>query len=156
MNTLSPELLSQLFSQESPDPFLTLLTLSHPAFSSDVRLVNNTVDIVSRGDTYMAFPFKIRLPVDDGETARDIALDLDNASLELIEEVRAVTTAIGVKFEMVLASMPDVVQISQPGLKLQNLSYTGTRITARVILDNFLDVAMPSERYEPTNFPGIF
>jgi hypothetical protein len=155
-NTLSPELLAEIFAQESGDPFLTLVTLSHPSFASDIRLVNNTVNITSRGNVFTAFPMKIRLPMDDGETQRDFALEMDNASLELIEEIRTVTTRISVKFEMILASLPDDVQMSQEDLAIVSLNYTARRISARIAMDSFLGVEITSEKYTYTNFPGIF
>jgi len=155
-NSLSPELLAQIFSQESGDPFLTLVTLSHDTFAQDIRLVNNSKDVVSRGNTFTAFPMKIRLPMDDGETARDFTIDFDNASLELIEEIRSVTTQIKVKLEMILASMPDVVQMEQPELSIITLSYNARGIRAGIVLDNFLSVEISSEKYGPGNFPGLF
>ncbi len=155
-NELSPELLAQIFSQESNDPFLTLVTLSHASFVSDITLVNNTRNITSRGVEFRAFPMKIRLPVDDGETARDFQIDFDNASLELIEEIRSVTTQISVKLEMILASMPDVVQMEQDELLIVSLTYTAQRITARINMDSFLNVSMTSEQYLPSQFPGLF
>ncbi len=155
-NTLSNEVLAQLFAQESNDPFLTLLTLSHPDFISDIFLVNNTVDITSRGQVYSALPMKIRVPTDDGETARSFQIDMDNAALTMMTAIRSVTTAISVKLEMILASMPDVVQISQEDLTIATITYTATSLTARIVLDGFLNVAMTSEQYVPKNFPGIF
>lgn len=155
-NALSPQLLAQLFAQESDDAFLVLLTMTHPSFSKPVRLVNNSVDVLSRDDTYEAFPFTIKLPTDDGETVPQFEINFDNVSLELIDEIRSVTDAIGVKLEMILGSMPDVVQMTQDDLKIQSVTYTATQIQAKVILDNFLNTDMTSERYIPLYFPGIF
>lgn len=156
MNTLTPALLSQLFSAESNDPFLTLVTLSHSTFVSDIRLVNNTVDIVSRGNTYLAFPVSIILPTDDGETSREVSIEFDNVSRELINELRTVTDSIDVKLEMVLASLPDEVQIELAELKIYTVAYTKTKVSAKLIVDNFLNTEMTSERYTTTNFPGLF
>lgn len=153
-NDISAELKAQLFAQESTDPFLTLVTLSNPGFIA--RLVNNSSDIMSNGFLFTAFPMKIRLPNDDGETIRDFQIEFDNASLGLIEQLRTVTTEIGVKIELILASMPDVVQITHEDLIVRSINYTGQRITARIALDNFLSSAMTSERYTPSNFPGMF
>lgn len=155
-NTLSPQLLDQIFAQNSDDPFLSLVTLTHDTFASPIRLVNNTKNITSRGNVYQAFPMKVRLPVDDGESARDFTIEFDNASLELIEEIRTVTSQIGIKLEMILASLPNVVQMEQADLKIVSLNYTATKITARVVLDSFLNVELTSEKYNPSNFPGIF
>ena len=155
-NQLSPELLLQLYNQESNDPFLTLLTLDHPTFVEPVRFVNNTENVISRGEVYNTFPFTITLPLDDGETARQITLDFDNIGLELIDKVRTVTDSINVKIEMVLYSIPDDIQFEVSELKISNISYTATKITATLFLDNFLSTEMTSEKYGPTNFPGLF
>jgi hypothetical protein len=155
-NQLSNELIAQLFSQESADPFLTLVTLTHQSFAQPIRLVNNTKDITSRGNVFGAFPMKIRLPIDDGETAKEFSIQFDNVSLELIDEIRSVTTRIGVKLEMILASMPDVVQMSQEDLFINSITYNARSINARLVLDSFLNTEMTSERYNPKNFPGIF
>lgn len=154
-NQLSNAMLAQLFAQESTDPFLILVTLTHASFPT-VYLVDNSVDIISRGNTYIAFPMKIRLSPDDGETAKDIAIEFDNVSLELINEIRQVTDPIGVKIEMILASMPDVVQMQVDELKIASLSYNSSKVSASLIMDSFLTTEMTSEKYTPTIFPGLF
>ena len=153
-NEISNELKKQIFSQESDDPFLTLVTLTHPFFTA--RLVNNSSDVISNGFTYVAFPMKLRMPIDDGESSRDFTIELDNVSLELITNLRSVTTSIGVKIELILASMPDIVQMSHDDLQIVSVSYNAKRISAKIVLDNFLTVGLTSERYNPSSFPGLF
>jgi len=152
---LSNKLLSELYGSESADPFLTLLTISHSSFA-DIRLVNNTVNITSRGNIFQAFPMKITLPPDDGTTARGAKLELDNVSLELITEIRTVTTPISAKLELILASDPDVVEIELAELKISNVQYNAQRITASLFLDDFLNTELTSEKYTPSLYPGIF
>lgn len=153
-NEISTELRRQLFKQESEDPFLTLVTLTNPSFTT--RLVNNSSDIVSRANTFIAFPMKITLPADDGQTARSFNIDIDNVSLDLIAGLRSVTGNIGVTIEMVLASMPDVVQMSFEDLSITHIGYNATKITATIAMDNFLSVAMTAETYSPNSYPGLF
>jgi len=155
VRSLSNNLLNQLYLQESNDPFLTLITLEHSSFTT-VRLVNNVENITSRGDVFDAFPVKITLPTDDGETLRQVALEFDNVSLELIEEIRSVTDLIDVKIEMVLASTPDIVEIDFSELKIKNITYNKTTIIANLFMDDFLNTELTSEKYTPTNFPGLF
>lgn len=153
--TISNALLAQLFAQESDDPFLVLLTISPPS-GSPFYLVNNTQPVVSRGMTFIPFPFKIRLPTDDGETARSFTVELDNVGLELIAPLRSFTQDIAVKLEMILASLPDDVQMVHEDLEIASISYNASTITANVISDNFLNSEFPGEKYQPTNFRGIF
>lgn len=158
MNTLSQDLLEEIFSQQSGDPFLTLVTLTHPDFPTPIRFVNNSVSIVSNGNTFLPFTFYIGLPVDDGETQREFTLDFDNTSLELIDEIRSVVgeVQIDVKFEMVLASNPNVVEMSFEELKILNVTYNRTRISCRLGIEDFLNTELSSEKYQPTNFRGLF
>lgn len=155
-NTLSNQLLAQIYAQESGDPFLTLLTLEHDSLATPIRLVNNIVDIESRGDTYSAFAFKTRLPADDGESKREVILELDNASLELIDELRSVDSPVSVKIELILASIPDTVQMSLENLEMSGISYSTKTIKATLRLDDFLNTALTSETYDPKTFPGLF
>jgi hypothetical protein len=155
-NQLSPALIAQLYAQESDDPFLLLSTLTHPSFSGPIRLVNNTENIVSNGETFVAFPMNIRLPADDGETVREVAMEFDNVSLELVDEFRAVTTPIEIRLDLVLASNPDYIQLSFTDLKLRNINYNKQRISAKLTLDSFLNIELTSEKYGPSNYPGLF
>ncbi len=133
-----------------------LVTLSHETFDSDIFLVNNTVNITSRGNLYLAFPMKITLPVDDGETAREVNITFDNVGLDLVESIRSITTPMSVVIDMVLASIPDQVQITLEDLKISNITYNKSTMSAKLFMDNFLDTSMNEEKYIPSLFPGIF
>ena len=154
MSSISNELKAQVFAQESTDPLLTLVTLSNQTFVA--RLVNNSVDFVHSGNTYTAFPMKIKTPVDDGETTKDFTLELDNVSLELVSQMRSVTGDIGVSIKLVLASMPEVIQMEYSELLIRSISYNANTISAKIILDSALAIQMTSEKYTPSNFPGMF
>ena len=152
---LSNKLLAELYEQFSDDPLLLLVELSHSSFST-LYLVNNTVDITSRGNSYIAFPMKITMSPDDGQSARNARIVFDNVSLELIDEIRSVTTPIDVKIEAVLASDPDIVEIDIGELKLANISYNAQSISASLVYDDFLNTELTSESYTPTFYPGLF
>lgn len=152
---LSNQLLSQLFAQESDDPFLMLIKLSHPSFD-DIFFVNNTEDIVSNGITYEAFPVMVTPAADDGESIREVQIEFDNASLELVEEIRTITDYIDVEIDMVLSANPDQIEITLGELKIKNIMYDGSSIKARLFMDDFLNTELSSEKYAPTNFPGMF
>jgi hypothetical protein len=148
-------MLNQLFAAQSDDPFLMLVEISHPSFAT-LYFVNNTVNITSRGQEYLAFPMEIGLPADNPESNREVSIAFDNASLELIEEIRSVTSPMDVKIEMILASDPDTVEIELGELKIRGLTYNKSRIEARLYMDDFLNTELSSEKYTPSNFPGIF
>ena len=99
---------------------------------------------------------EIRLPPDDGDSAREVSIEFDNVSLELIDELRSITDAIDVKIDMILASDPDSIQLSVEDLKMRSVTYTAQRVSARLFMDSFLNVEMTSEKYLPTLYPGLF
>lgn len=155
MQNLSTELREQLYGQTSGDPFLMLVSLTHDSFG-EILFVNDVVDIVSNGKTYSAFPIEIVLSPDDGESTREVSMKFDNVSLEIIGELRTVTTPIAVTIDMVLASDPDTVQLNIGELKLKSITYTAQTISAVLYMDDFLSTEMASEKYTPKTFPGIF
>ena len=154
-NQLSNPLLAEMFGQSSSDPYLMLVTLTHSSFSN-VYLVGNTVDVVSRGNTYIAFPMNIVLPSDDGEASREVTIDFDNVSLFLIAKLRSIVTPIICTIEMVLASDLDSVQTSIDDLKVRSITYTKQRVSAKLYMDSFLNVELTSEKYTPNSYPGLF
>lgn len=154
-NSLSNNLLEQIYGQYSDVPLLMLVTISHSSFDT-LYLVDNIEDQISRGNTFRAFPMRVRPPADDGETVREVAIDFDNVSLELIQELRSVTTPMDVTVEVVLANDPDFVQIEYRDLKMKAVSYDAQKISAKLYLDDFLSVGLTSEVYSPSNYPGLF
>jgi len=155
MRQLSNKMLAELYGQESTDPLLMLVTISHSSFDT-LYLVNNTVELVSRGNTYNPFPMKITPAPDDGETARTASIVFDNVSLELVDEIRSVVSPMDCKVEAVLASDPDTVEIDIGELKITNINYNKQTIRATLIFDDFLNTELTSEKYNPSNFPGVF
>ena len=156
MNTLSPAMLAEIFKPESGDCFLTLLTISHISLPSPIHLVNNTEDVVSNSITYSKFPFRINLPADDGESPGEVSLVLDNVSLELIGALRTITDPLDVNLKMILGSIPDDIQLELTDLKIGSINYDAQTISGKLYQDNFMSSSMTSERYQPTNFPGLF
>jgi len=152
---LTNKLLDELYNQESSDPLLMLVAISNPAFST-LYLVNNTVDIVSRGNTYIALPLKITPSADDGESNRTAKLELDNVSLEVIDEFRTVTDTMEVTIEAVLGSDPDIVEIEIGQLIISNINYNANSIVADLLFDDFLRTKLTSEDYTPFIYPGLF
>lgn len=155
MRSLTNNLLAQLYGERSDDPLLMLVTLTHTSFTT-LRLVNNTEDVISRGNTHIAFPMRINLPAEDGVNVLKSQIQFDNVSLDLIDEIRSVTTPIDTTIELVLASDPDTVEISFNEFKISNVRYDSRTINADLFLDDFLHTELTSERYTPTIYPGLF
>lgn len=99
---------------------------------------------------------KITLPPDDGESNRNTQITFDNVSLELIEELRSVTTPMDVTIEAVLGTDPDTVELEFGEIKMSDIRYDQQTIRASLILDDFLSTELTGEKYTPQNYPGLF
>ncbi len=150
-------MIEQIYALDSDIPYLTLLTLSCQGWSGDLRFVNNSVDITSNNLLFKRFPFKITYPQDDGETIKEINIEFDNVSLELIDEIRTATgSSILIKIQNILASRPNEILQEFSELKILSANYNRFILSCKIGLDDFLNVELTSEKYTPSNFAGIF
>jgi hypothetical protein len=71
---VSDNLKQAVFSQETSEVFITLVTITHPDFAEDIRVCSDPFEllpiagvkgVVSRGDEYIYLPFNISLPAQD-------------------------------------------------------------------------------------------
>jgi hypothetical protein len=135
--------------------FLALLTFSMPGVEP-LRVVNNTVDIRSRGNLYSAYPFKVTLPNDDNERLPTVTLEIDNVSGELMKWIRGFQTAPTLLLEIVTNINYDVVERSVGYLRLSQVDYDTMTITGSLEVDNILSWRFPADVYDPVQFPGVF
>jgi len=153
---LSDELLSQLNAQDSEDPLLTLITVTHDDIETPLRFVNNTENITSRSNVFTAFSFSVGLPADDGQTLKQVQIQIDNTSLELISSFRSITTPLTATVEFVLASDPDTVQLSIDDLTVRSMNYDQSLIRLVLSVDDIMNTALTSEEYSPSLYRGLF
>lgn len=142
----------------SDEAFFTLIEIKHSDFTN-VRLVNNTEDIVSDGSTYTAFPFSIILPVDNESAQPEFTVRVQNANLELVNEFRTiaggserVTCDIGV----IALSDPDTLLAEWTDFELTDVQYNADVMTFTLSIDWLMSEAFPAASMTPNNFPGIF
>lgn len=154
--TFSASFVEAVVSQNTDQVFLFLLTLNHPDLEAPIRVVNNTEDLDSNGNTYTAFPFNLVLPQDDGDTLPQVIITLSNVSLEFIDEVRGLTGALDVTLDVVLASSPDYIEMSIEGMKTYTINYDAQTFQAVCQIEDVLNMSFPNELYLPSNFPGLF
>lgn len=125
-------------SDASSDPFLFLLTLTHPDLPAPMRFVRNTVDIISRGNTFTAFPFDIALPGASDGAPQPAQLAIDNVDQTIVQTLRALppdSPPSGL-IELVMASTPNTVEESLPIFKFYSAS--GDRFTVELELNSTL------------------
>lgn len=152
----SQKLIRAVLEPNTGEVFLFLLTFNHQSFSQPIRLVNNLENIVSRGHDYLAFPLELTLPPDDGDSLPTIQISCENATLELVDEVRSITGPMSLKIEFIMASSPDVVEFSIEDMRVAQVEYDKQNLKMTCTVDDLLNTSFPKERYLPSNFGGLF
>ena len=137
------------------EAFLFLLTITDS--SGDVlRVVNNNEEVISRGNTFIAYPFSIILANDDGNTLPVLQLTIDNVDQMIVEGIRESLQPPMFLLELVLSSDPDTVEKSISQLRLGNIKYDALSVTGILTPMNTLTRRFPAESYTPVNYPGLF
>lgn len=154
--SFSQKLIEAALSPNTGEVALFLLTFNHPTFETPIYLVNNVEKIYSRGLTFEPFPLDLVLPPDDGDTLPQVQITCQNASLELIDEIRNVPGPMSVKIELILASSPDYIEASIENMRVISIQYDKTTIQMTCTVDDLLNTAFPKYKYLPSNFPGLW
>lgn len=100
---LSTAATSGVYATSSDIVALVLLTFKLEGFD-DLRVVNNTVDIESRGQTYEAFPFKVKLLQEDTERLPEVTLQIDNIDGRIMQYIRSLPKAPTLTLEVVTSA----------------------------------------------------
>lgn len=145
-----------LYAPESEEVFLVLLTIDHDGLSQPIRVVNNLEQVNSRGQEFIAFPFSISLPDDKEESPPRARLAIDNVTREIGQAIRQIVGPPRVTIEVVMASAPDTVEASFPNFLLRNVTYDAATVSGELMVEDLTREPVPSRRFTPGRFPGIF
>ena len=149
-------LVQSAFAHDTDQTWLVLLTLDHPTLPEPARVVNNLVDVVSRGETYIACPFTISLPTQDDRGMPEAQLQIENVSQTLIKIIRTVDSEVSVKIEIVRFDAPDTVEQSFEDFALKSARADLTTIQGTLGLSDAILTAVPIYTFSPSFFPGLF
>jgi len=152
---MDPRNITSLLERSSPTAWFFLLTIT-PKGGTPMYFVNNNEKVVSRGVTYEPFPFALILPEDTGDRLPKVTITISNISGEIIQAIRAQSTAPDMKVEMVSSAYPDIVEKTLDFLQLRSVNYDAITITGQLEVVNVLTKGFPSESYDPVHFPGLF
>lgn len=145
-----------IYAQETGEAFLMLLTISHAQLTPTLRFAGNYVDVVSRGQTYLGWPFAIALPAEVDDQLPTVQVQIDNVDRRIMEGVRALTSAPAVTLEVVLASAPDTVEAGPFAFTLRNADYDALVVTGSLAFEDVLNEPYPQHAFTPAKFPGLF
>ena len=136
---------------------LVLLQIDHASISPPLRLVNDTSNVVSNGNTYVGLPFAVTLPTDQAREVPRAQLQMDNVGRDITAELEGlpVGAQLTATLSVVHRSSPDVVdyQFTAP---LSGVRVDVTTVTASMGPTDLMRRAAVALRFDPLTAPGLF
>lgn len=152
---VSTTTLAELNAQETGEAFHVLVTIDVPE-SPSIYMTSDTVETVSRGRTYINYPFALELPSDAAGQISEARMSIDNVDRALMDEIRNLGDPLRLTIEVVANSTPDTVEYSANDFVLRNLSYDALTISGTLSQENFLTEPFPKDIMSARSFPGLF
>ena len=154
MRTISQTGLASMHAVSTAEVWLVLLTLSASGMQT-IRVVNNNENVISGGNTFLAFPFEISLPSEDSDSPPRAYLRIDNVDRQIVAAVRALTVTPEVRIDVIRASAPDAPEITFTGLFLRNVQYDAGYVSGELTYDSIFTEPV-TFTMTPSRFPGLF
>ena len=155
MRVLSTAGLTSIFSQNSDEVWLALLTISHPSLDAPLMFVSNTESITSRGNIFVGYVFSLELPAEDPDMPGEARLVISNIDRAIVNLIRSLSSPPSILIEIVLASQPDTVEASFDGLVLREAGWDAMEVRGTLKYDDILTEPI-SVQMTPSRFPGLF
>lgn len=169
---LSPAALKAMFSSETDEQLITLLTLQDPSSPLQPirladgfvgRLAGLTTDaevvygVTSRGNDYIFLPLEISLPSEEETGVGRCSITLNYITPELIQLIRKnLTNPTQVTLELILASNPNYVEATFPGFYVVSVTYNQSSINLELDMIDLSREPFPCYNFTPNYFPGLF
>jgi len=145
-----------IYSQETSEVFLVLLTIDHADLAAPIRVVNNTKNIVSNGNTFIGFPFFADMPQERDDRLARVTLTIDNVDRQIVTAVRSITSPPSATMEVVLASDPDTVEAGPFSFTLRDVRYDSLVVEGELSFEDVLNEPYPGDSFTPATHPGLF
>lgn len=148
---------STLASVSMTEVPLILLEIEHANLTQPVRVVNDTQNIVSNGETYVAVPFRCQLPDDFEGQLPKARLSIDNIGRELMFWIETSAGGAGstCRFIQVMRSRPDLIEW-EITMSLYNVKASMMEVSADLGFENLFNRQACAISYRPDVAPGLY
>jgi len=150
--SLNSVAIESALSANTQEVWLLLLEIYHPLIVDEDNpenhtfyLVNNTTSIISKNKEYLSYPFTVVLADDDGEKLPEVKLTIDNVDQTIIKVIREIVDSPQITIKLILASIPDEIQMTISGLSLRDINYDSYTITSTLYSDDILNSRFPAD-----------
>ena len=170
LSSMSPAALKAVFSPDSDDDLIILLTIYDPSNESNViarisdgftqRISESETDVlygvISNGNEYTFLPMEITLPSEDEAQAPRCSIVMYDVTRYLTPIIRTITAPPRIKMELVLSKTPDVVEVSFSDFYISNFTYNADSVSAELSMIDYEREPFPKDSFTPSYFPGMF
>jgi len=163
MRTVSSNFKREVFKPQTKEAFIVLLKLEHADLEDAIRVTPDPLQeleprvfgVQSNGQNFYAMPFEITLPGEDEESSPVSRVAMDNISREITNAIRQISTPPDATITVVLASNPDVEEISITGFQLTNIIVDPLTVEGELTLERTDLRKFPSARFTPSYFRAL-
>jgi hypothetical protein len=185
LNTLSEAAIKAMFSSETDEQLIMLLTIFDPVGSTDpnastvpIRLADNytkritattadnsivTTDddiiygVTSRSKDFVFVPMNLNLPGEQETGVGECSITFNYVTPEAIQLIRThLFSRTKVLIELVLSGNTDYVEASFAEFYIVNASYNAESISLSLNMVSYNKEPFPSFNFTPNYFPGLF
>ena len=154
----SDRFIGEILSTDSKVPILSLLEVNIDGVFE--RFVDNTEAIFSTASgtnqRYSEGMFKISLPADTAEGTPTATLDFDAGDITIVRKLRQAESRLKFRLWLVLADDPNEVEFGPFEYESTDFTVSATAVSLSLEAEPILDIQIPSLRYTPTVFPGLW
>jgi hypothetical protein len=170
---LSANAIQAMFSQETDETLITLVTIYRPDTSlTPIYLADNFTQRLSSLTTdlevvygvvgpssqeYIFLPLEISLPSEAEDGMSNCSIRINFVTPDIINIIRTeLTEPVKVKIDLVLSGSPTDVEASFSGFYITNVSYNAESIQLQLGMINYNVEPFPAYGFTPRYFPGLF
>lgn len=156
--TLPSTFVTAANAQETDLLLLALVTITHSKITT-MRLVNNTQDVTSNGNTFTAYPFEVTIPADVEGQPPKLDVRAFNAGLEVVTPARTVAgdrERAKVTLQIASYADPDTIYEEWTDYDAVQAAYDLNMIAVSASIESWLTEEYPGPSMTPADFPGMF
>lgn len=168
--TTSVDFRQAAYSAETGRVIIALLTLTHADLADPIRISTDPTQritalttatevvygTVSRTNTFVFLPLRLKLPSDTDEGPGEMTLEFDNIHRTYTAAIRSIFSPVAVNVELVLDSDVDTVEAQWPEFLLTNIRYDASVISGTLKIETLEREPFPAGCFTPSQFPGLF
>jgi hypothetical protein len=148
---------STLAEVSAPEAPLLLLQINHPELPSPIRVINDTQNITSNGNLYVAFAFRFVLPSDYENQIPKARIAIDNVGKDLMQWIETSDGGAGstVQLSTIMRSRPNQIEWTMT-MSMFNIQANAREVSAELGFENLFTKPAISIQYRPETCIALF